>query len=580
MQYDVFISYARKDYEDQKTKEIIPGNIVSRIKQLLDDNELTYWFDEAGIYSGDQFAGVIADSIEQSTVFLYISTSASNDSKWTINEIATAKHLDKKIIPFRYDESKYNKSILMYLAPLDHIEYPKNKDKAFGQLIASIKTYKHTLERAEQESRLAAELAKQREQEKLEKQKQELEKQLRIQEINKQLETLYTEIQKKQQEKASINIVLDGLEKQRTNLENELAFLTGKESGYSPIEEVVMVSGWKATLSSIWKTTKRCMHHLYLFLFAFIAAFAVLFGIILSLPSIRYDTPEKMYQKGNTYSKKGNLKKTIRWYNKAAENGHAEAQCSMGFYYIQGIGVERDTIRATEWYRKAAEQGHAEAQYYLGYFYLRGVGTIPDTIQAVEWYHKAAEQGHAYAQYEMGNICENGYGVQRSESTAIDWYRKVAKLRSLDEAKKALERLHALADGEIDGHEYVDLGLSVKWATCNVEASSPSSYGNKVSWSEAHIWNDGWRKPTSDEMKELIEKCCWEWTTQNNQTGYSVEGPNGNRIFLPVDGSNCDYWSSTYSFDSHYKTLYLSSTSRGISYSYSYSRRLCRLVIE
>lgn len=229
---------------------------MSRIKQLLDDNKLTYWFDEAGIYSGDQFAGVIADAIEQSTVFLYISTAASNDSKWTINEIATAKHLDKKIIPFRYDESKYNKSILMYLAPLDHIEYPKNKDKAFGQLIASIKTYKHSLELAEQESRRAAELAKQREQEKLEKQKQELERQLRIQEVNKQLETLYTEIQKKQQERASINIVLDGLEKQRTNLENELAFLTGKASSFEPIieEDVVVVPGWKGTLSSIWKS--------------------------------------------------------------------------------------------------------------------------------------------------------------------------------------------------------------------------------------------------------------------------------------------------------------------------------------
>lgn len=373
---------------------------MSRIKQLLDDNKLTYWFDEAGIYSGDQFAGVIADAIEQSTVFLYISTAASNDSKWTINEIATAKHLDKKIIPFRYDESKYNKSILMYLAPLDHIEYPKNKDKAFGQLIASIKTYKHSLELAEQESRRAAELAKQREQEKLEKQKQELERQLRIQEVNKQLETLYTEIQKKQQERASINIVLDGLEKQRTNLENELAFLTGKASSFEPIieEDVVVVPGWKGTLSSIWEITKRLMRRLYRFLLATIAGIAILFGIILSLPSVKYDTPEKMFQRGSTFAQKGNIKKTIRWY------------------------------------RKAAEQGHAEAQYILGDFYYNGVGVTPDTIQAVEWYRKAAEQGHTSAQHMMGIAYENGYGIERSEPTAIEW--SVRPQRELAPLKK------------------------------------------------------------------------------------------------------------------------------------------------
>ena len=584
MQYDVFISYARKDYEDLQTKEIIPGNIVSRIKQLLDDNKLTYWFDEAGIYSGDQFAGVIADAIEQSTVFLYISTTASNDSKWTINEIATAKHLDKKIIPFRYDESKYNKSILMYLAPLDHIEYPKNKDKAFGQLIASIKTYKHTLELAEQENRRAAELAKQREQEKLEKQKQELEKQLRIQEVNKQLETLYTEIQKKQQERASINIVLDGLEKQRTNLENELAFLTGKASSFEPIieEDVVVVPRWKGTLSSIWETIKRFMQRLYRFFLATIAGIAILFGIILSLPSVRYDTPEEMYQRGNTFSKKGNIKKTIRWYRKAAEQGHAEAQFNMGFYSIQGIGVDRDTIQAVEWYQKAAEKGHAEAQYILGDFYYNGVGVTPDTIQAVEWYRKAAEQGHTSAQHMMGIAYENGYGIERSEPSAIEWYRKAAKGTgpAQEEAKVALARLHALADEEVNGHEYVDLGLSVKWATCNVGASSPSEIGVATAWPKEHNWGEGCRIPTKNVMEELLNKCKWERKTQNNQTGYSVEGPNGNRIFLP--SPNRCYWSSTYS--SYYygenHSLYLSNTTHHMSFSDRDADCLIRLVIE
>ena len=35
-----------------------------------------------------------------------------------------------------------------------------------------------------------------------------------------------------------------------------------------------------------------------------------------------------------------------------------------------------------------------------------------------------------------------------------------------------------------NGHDYVDLGLSVKWATCNVGASQPEQYGNYFAWGE------------------------------------------------------------------------------------------------
>ena len=40
------------------------------------------------------------------------------------------------------------------------------------------------------------------------------------------------------------------------------------------------------------------------------------------------------------------------------------------------------------------------------------------------------------------------------------------------------------SNGTENGHEYVDLGLSVKWATCNVGASSPEEYGDYFAWGE------------------------------------------------------------------------------------------------
>src|SRR5438309_9048594 len=71
----------------------------------------------------------------------------------------------------------------------------------------------------------------------------------------------------------------------------------------------------------------------------------------------------------------------MKWYRKAAEQGHADAQFALGACYANGRGVGKDEVEAGKWYRKAAEQGHAEAQCRL--------------------VHKAAEQSHAQAQNNL-----------------------------------------------------------------------------------------------------------------------------------------------------------------------------------
>ncbi|MGN0037043.1 MAG: hypothetical protein ACI36X_07525 [Bacteroidaceae bacterium] len=136
-------------------------------------------------------------------------------------------------------------------------------------------------------------------------------------------------------------------------------------------------------------------------------------------------------------------------------------------------------------------------------------------------------------------------------------------------------------------HEYVDLGLSVKWATTNVGASSPSDYGYYFAWGETSTkseytdansrtyktsmgdiagnaaydaaranWGGTWRLPTWAECEELVNQCTWTWTTQGGHNGYLVTGKNGNSIFLPAAGYRYElslnlvgesgfYWSST-----------------------------------
>jgi TPR repeat protein len=74
----------------------------------------------------------------------------------------------------------------------------------------------------------------------------------------------------------------------------------------------------------------------------------------------------------------------------AAEQGHAEAQNTLGFMYVTGRGVPRDEAAALAWYRKAAEQEHAAAQYDLARMYDRGQGVPRDLGQAYLWFRPAA----------------------------------------------------------------------------------------------------------------------------------------------------------------------------------------------
>ena len=156
-----------------------------------------------------------------------------------------------------------------------------------------------------------------------------------------------------------------------------------------------------------------------------------------------------------------------------------------------------------------------------------------------------------------------------------------------------------------NGYEYLDLGLSVKWATMNVGANKPEDYGSYFAWGETESkdiydwstykwcngsqsyltkynthsewgvvdnktvlesaddaatanWGSSWRMPTEVEWTELREQCTWTWTTQNGVMGYIVtsnkDGFINRFIFLPAAGyrsysswinAGNGYWSSS-----------------------------------
>ena len=105
-----------------------------------------------------------------------------------------------------------------------------------------------------------------------------------------------------------------------------------------------------------------------------------------------------------------------------AENGDAHAQNEVGKALFLGqLGLAKNEKQAVKWFRKAAEQNHADAQYNLGWRYADGRGVPKDEAEAVKWFRRAAEQDHSDAQAHLGRCYYNGIGVKKDLFEAYKW---------------------------------------------------------------------------------------------------------------------------------------------------------------
>jgi TPR repeat protein len=109
----------------------------------------------------------------------------------------------------------------------------------------------------------------------------------------------------------------------------------------------------------------------------------------------------------------------VKWYRKAADQGYAAAQWSLGLMYRKGEGVEQDIKEAVKWYRKAAEQGFASAQLSLGVRYDFGQGVTEDDVTAYAWYNITAANGHAKSRENKGLIAEDMTHDQIAKAEAL-----------------------------------------------------------------------------------------------------------------------------------------------------------------
>lgn len=121
---------------------------------------------------------------------------------------------------------------------------------------------------------------------------------------------------------------------------------------------------------------------------------------------------------------------------------------------------------------------------------------------------------------------------------------------------------------------YVDLGLSVMWASCNLGGKKYTDFGDYYAWGETSpngVYSEkqysyynsetckytflgesisgsafdaarsnlgpGWRMPTKNEFQELLDECVWTWENIDGVNGFLVKSNNGNSIFLPAAGA-------------------------------------------
>eukprot|EP00854_Cymbomonas_tetramitiformis_P016248 gene16248-19283_t len=137
-----------------------------------------------------------------------------------------------------------------------------------------------------------------------------------------------------------------------------------------------------------------------------------------------------------------NAAQAIKWLQKAADEGHSDAQTNLGSCYMHGRGVPPSADKAVKMYRKASAKKNINGMYNLGedcdvaiqWFYKyvsnlplvlyekgSGLTIVQDLETAVMWYGRAAKQGHPYGMFNLATCYAHARGVEQDQVLAYKW---------------------------------------------------------------------------------------------------------------------------------------------------------------
>lgn len=133
-----------------------------------------------------------------------------------------------------------------------------------------------------------------------------------------------------------------------------------------------------------------------------------------------------------------------------AEQGYPLAECQIGYFYYDGLGVEKDLEKAVYWTRRAAEHGDRDGQCNLAWFYEDGIGVERDMEQASHWYRKAALQDHDLAIKKCRELGIDLAAQPIEQEEALSESPCRVKHRSPEEMRSLLNRLSRI-EGQLRG---------------------------------------------------------------------------------------------------------------------------------
>jgi len=174
--------------------------------------------------------------------------------------------------------------------------------------------------------------------------------------------------------------------------------------------------------------------------------------VLTSVPVYGNDSPEKNKIEKNMLDESLQLEEEIKELEKREKEewrkleqkakelekkGDAQAQFDLGYKYWD-MRIPDGWKEAVKWFRRAADQGHSRAQSTLGQLYDNGRFVLQDYNEAIKWYYKAAEQGDWDGLYGMGYMYYKGRGVTQNYIEAHKWFNLGGIITKRDEVEKKM----------------------------------------------------------------------------------------------------------------------------------------------
>ncbi len=131
-----------------------------------------------------------------------------------------------------------------------------------------------------------------------------------------------------------------------------------------------------------------------------------------------------LYKRGKGVSL--NHKKAFKWYQLAADQGNAQAQYHLAFYYLNFDEYENNDL-AFKWFKLSADQGYVRSQSNLAFMYVEGLGVEKNINEAIKLYHLAAEKDDFLSQLKLYKFYEDGKVIAQDLVQAKKWYELIYK---------------------------------------------------------------------------------------------------------------------------------------------------------